>query len=89
MIPVVAINRHTGVIENPPEIVSRGFVWVDDAEALFDEASRVVVGSIESSTIEERSDWGFIKTKIHTELKRFLRKKTGRRPMIIPVILEV
>ena len=89
VMPVVAINRHTGKIENPPELVSRGFVWVDDAEALLNEAGRIVVQSIESSSVEERADSGFMKTKIHADLKRFLRKKTGRRPMIIPVILEV
>jgi ribonuclease J len=89
VMPVVAINRHTGTIENTPELVSRGFVWVDDAEALFSEAGRIVVESIESSSVEERRDSGLMKTKIHADLKRFLRKKTGRRPMIIPVILEV
>lgn len=89
VVPVVAINKHTGAIENPPEIVSRGFVWLEEAGALFDEAGQIIRGAVETSTPEERSDWGFIKTKIHAELKRFLRKKTGRRPMIIPVILEV
>ncbi|HZI94234.1 MAG TPA: ribonuclease J [Patescibacteria group bacterium] len=90
VMPVVAINKHTGTIEHAPEIVSRGFVWIDgDNGPLETEAREVIVRAIESSTVEERSDWGFIKTKVHTELKRFLRKKTQRRPMIIPVILEV
>ncbi|HET9481448.1 MAG TPA: ribonuclease J [Candidatus Polarisedimenticolia bacterium] len=89
VIPVVAINKHTGAIEQPPEIISRGFVWVENAEELFEEAGRIVVRAIEESSVEERSDWGVIKTRIHTELKRFLRKRTQRRPMIIPVILEV
>lgn len=90
IMPVVAINKHTGSIEHAPEIVSRGFVWVDgDAGPLEEEARQIIVHAIESSSVEERSDWGFIKTKVHTELKRFLRKRTQRRPMIIPVILEV
>jgi len=90
VMPVVAINKHTGTIEHEPEIVSRGFVWVDgDNGPLEDEARQMIIRAIESSTVEERSDWGFIKTKIHTELKRFLRKRTQKRPMIIPVILEV
>jgi len=89
VIPVVAINKRTGAIEQQPEIISRGFVWVDNAEALFDEARQIVVNAIDACSIEERSDWGFIKTKVHAELKRFLRKRTQRRPMIIPVILEV
>ena len=87
--PVVAINKHTGAIEHAPEIVSRGFVWADGDEGPLEEARQIIVRAVETSTVEERSDWGFIKTKIHAELKRFLRKKTQRRPMIIPVILEV
>jgi len=89
VIPVMAINKHTGVIEHPPEIVSRGFVWVENAEALWREAGELIVKTIESSSVEERSDWGFIKTRVHADLKRFLKKRTQRRPMIIPVILEV
>jgi len=89
VIPILAINKHTGVIEHPPEIVSRGFVWVENAEALFREAGELIVRTVESSSVEERSDWGIIKTRVHADLKRFLRKRTQRRPMIIPVILEV
>jgi len=89
VIPVLAINKRTGVIEHQPEIISRGFVWMDDAEALFREAGDCVVRSVEESTVEERSDWGFIRSKVHSDLKRFIRKRTQRRPMIIPVILEV
>ncbi|MGH9869487.1 MAG: ribonuclease J [Candidatus Polarisedimenticolia bacterium] len=89
VIPVVAINKRSGTIENTPEIISRGFVWVDNEEELFQEASRLIVRAIESCSVEERSDWGFMKTKVHGELKRYFRKKTQRRPMIIPVILEV
>jgi ribonuclease J len=89
VIPVVAINKRSGQVEHAPEIVSRAFVFVDNQEELFEDARQVVMRAVEGSTPEERSDWGFIKTKVHTELKRFLRKRTGRRPMIIPVILEV
>jgi ribonuclease J len=89
VIPVVAINKRTGTIDHAPEIISRGFVWVDDQAELFSEAGEIIVRAIESSSVEERSDWGFMKTKVHAELKRYFRKKTQRRPMIIPVILEV
>ncbi len=88
LMTVAAINKRTGAIEHPPEIVTRGFVWMEEG-TLVEEARRIVVRSIESSSVEERSDWGFIKTKVQADLKRFLRKRTGRRPMIIPVILEV
>jgi len=89
VIPVVVINKRSGTIEHAPEIISRGFVWVDNEEALFQEAGQIVVRAIESSSLEERSDWAFMKTKVHGELKRYFRRKTQRRPMIIPVIMEV
>ncbi|HET6374110.1 MAG TPA: ribonuclease J, partial [Candidatus Polarisedimenticolia bacterium] len=74
VMPVVAINKHTGTIEHAPEVVSRGFVWLEGHGALVEEAQQLIVRSIESSSIEERSDWGFIKTKVHADLKRFLKK---------------
>ncbi len=89
VIPVVVINKRSGTIENAPEIISRGFVWVDNEEALFQEAGQIVVRTIETSSLEERSDWALMKTKVHGELKRYFRRKTQRRPMIIPVIMEV
>lgn len=89
IMPIVVIDKHTGEVESGPEIVSRGFVWVQDRDRLFDEAGRVVLESIHSSSLEERADDGFIKTRIHADLKRFLRKRTNKRPMIIPVVLEV
>jgi ribonuclease J len=49
----------------------------------------VVARTIESSSAEERSDWGVMKEKIRTDLKRFLNKQTSRHPLIMPVILEV
>jgi len=53
------------------------------------EARQVVLKTLESSTVEERGDWGVMQEKIRTDLKRFLNKQTQRRPLIMPVILEV
>ena len=89
VMPIVVIDKHSGEVESPPEIVSRGFMWMQDRDQLFSDAGRVVLESIQASTIEERADDGFIKTRIHADLKRFIRKRTQRRPMIIPVVLEV
>ena len=68
--------------------MSRGFVWADNEERLFDDARQVIIQAIESASIEERTDRGYMKTIVHSTLKRYLKKQTGRRPMIIPVILE-
>ncbi|HWF47844.1 MAG TPA: ribonuclease J [Bryobacteraceae bacterium] len=88
VLPIIAINKHTGRSEGLPEIVSRGFVGADGAGILQD-ARSVVAKTLESSSPEERGDWGVMQEKIRTDLKRFLTKQTQRRPLIMPVILEV
>jgi len=88
VLPIIAINKNTGKSEGLPEIVSRGFVSGDNSGVL-QEARGVVARTLESSTSEERSDWGVMQEKIRTDLKRFLSKQTQRRPLIMPVILEV
>lgn len=88
VLPIIAINKHTGKSEGLPEIVSRGFVAGDGA-AILQEARSVVARTLETSTPEERSDWGVMQEKIRIDLKRFLNKQTQRRPLIMPVILEV
>jgi ribonuclease J len=89
VLPVIAIDKRTGLPEGLPEIVSRGFVPAEDGSDLIQQARQVVARTLESSTPEERSDWGVIKEKIRTELRRFLVKQTARHPLIMPVILEV
>lgn len=88
VIPIVAISKHTGKSELLPEIVSRGFVSMEDA-AVMQEARQVVGRTVETSSPEERTDWGVMQEKIRTDLRRYLNKQTQRRPLIMPVILEV
>jgi ribonuclease J len=88
VIPIIAINKHTGKSEGVPEIISRGFVSGDNAAVML-EARTVVARTLENSSPEERSDWGVMQEKIRTDLKRHLSKQTQRRPLIMPVILEV
>ena len=89
VLPIIAINKHTGKAEGLPEIVSRGFISMDNTSELLQSARQVVAKTLESSTAEERTDWGVMQEKIRTDLKRFLNKQTQRRPLIMPVILEV
>jgi ribonuclease J len=88
VLPIIAINKHTGKSEGLPEIVSRGFIGADGAGILQD-ARSVVARTLEGSSPEERGDWGVMQEKIRTDLKRYLTKQTQRRPLIMPVILEV
>ena len=89
VLPIIAINRHTGRMENPPEIVSRGFAVAEDGGGFVDTARQIVAKTLEGSNQEERTDWGVIKEKIRADLKRHIVKQTQRRPLIMPVILEV
>jgi ribonuclease J len=88
VLPIIAINKHTGKSEGLPEIVSRGFV-TGEGSGVLQEARAVVARTLETSTAEERGDWGVMQEKIRIDLKRFLNKQSQRRPLIMPVILEV
>ena len=89
VIPILAINEHTGRLEVPPEIVSRGFIPMDEAKDLVESARQVIFKTIEVSNTEEIADWGVIKEKIRTALRRHFDQETGKRPMVLPVVLEV
>lgn len=86
-LPIIAINRSSGEVEGLPEITTRGFV-ADDPELLRN-ARDIVVRTLEQSSMEERRDYGVMKDKIRGDLKRFLQKNANRRPLIMPIILEL
>jgi ribonuclease J len=89
VLPIIAINRHSGRIENLPEIVSRGFAVAEEGPEFLEKARLVVAKTLEGSNQEEKTDWGVMKEKIRADLKRYIVKETSRRPLIMPVILEV
>jgi ribonuclease J len=89
VLPIIAINKHTGIPEAGPEIITRGFVSLEEGSDLLREAKQIVRKTLETSSTEERGDWGVMQEKIRADLKRFLNKQTSRRPLIMPVILEV
>ena len=72
-----------------PDIVSRGFVYVRGSESLMDEAQKLLNEHVTGLTDRGITDWGKIKTEIKDSLGEFVWKKTKRRPMIIPIIMEV
>ena len=88
VVPVIAINKQTGALEGMPEIITRGFV-MEDGQALLADGARMLVEVIEHTSVEERTDQGLIKEKLRVELRRFLRKRSGRRPFVLPVIMEI
>jgi ribonuclease J len=88
VLPVIVINRQTGKLESPPEVVFRGMTVTDD-DGLVDECRDLVIQTIESSTVEERGDWAVIKDKIRRALRKYISKQLSKRPFILPVIMEV
>jgi len=90
VLPIIAISKHTGRIESVPELVSRGFRGAEDgASELMQAARQVVQKTLETSNPEEMTDWGVMKEKIRADLKRYIQRETSRRPLIMPVILEI
>ena len=87
VLPIIAINKLTGRVETSPEIVTRGFAGGENG--FMDGARQTVMQTLELSSDEEKADYGVIKEKIRADLKRFISKQTQRRPLIMPVILEI
>jgi ribonuclease J len=88
VVPVIAINKQTGALEGIPDIITRGFV-MEDSAALLADGTRALIDVLERASVEERTDQGIIKEKLRVELRRFFRKRSGRRPFVLPVIMEI
>ena len=89
-LPVVAISKQDGTLDGPAEIITRGFVTrAERRSALGDGARMLADDASQRTSLEERTDPGLIKEKVRDELRRFLRKRSGRRPLVLPVIMEI
>ena len=89
VLPVLAINKATGKLEGQLEIITRGFVFIDGDDSLMSDSKERVLQTLAESTFEEVTDWAMIKEKIRTDLRRYLFKQTSKRPLVLPVILEI
>jgi ribonuclease J len=89
VVAVVGINRQTGVVEGTPELIARGFVTDTESDDVLAEAARLVKLVIAEASVEERTDPGLMNEKVRVEIRRFLRRRTGRRPMVLPVVMEI
>jgi ribonuclease J len=85
VLAVLAINKRTGKVEQQPEVVVRGFGGAD----ITDQAREAVLKTLDGLSTEQKADYGMVKEKVRADLKRLIQKTTGRRPMIMPVILEL
>ena len=89
MIVVLSLERGTNRLLAGPDIVSRGFVYVREAEALMEEARQVVEEALEKCLAGKHADWNKIKLTVRDTMNDFIWKRTKRRPMIIPIIMDV
>lgn len=89
IVAVCSIDAQSGKVVSGPDIVSRGFVYVRESEALMDEARDLVYNTLEECARNHVRDWSGMKQSIKDELSRFLYQKTRRSPMILPIIMEV
>ena len=86
---VLTLEKFSNQLLAGPDLVSRGFVYVKESDALMDEARDLMENVMEGCVSRGCTDWGRIKTAIKDNLGDFIWKKTKRRPMILPIIMEV
>ncbi len=90
--PVVTINEESGELESEPEVVARGVLGLDGnggADGLLRDMRRVVAEAVEGASRDQRRDTTVLKERVRLELKRFIQKQTGTRPVIVPVVVQV
>jgi ribonuclease J len=89
LVVVVTLSKQDGTILSGPDIISRGFVYVRESEGLLDEANRIVTSTLNKLMNDNVNEWASLKTNVKDALGRFLYEQTRRRPMILPIIMEV
>jgi ribonuclease J len=89
VLPVVAMRMHDGELAGSPEIVTRGVVADASGDLLLAEGSQLLSDFISGLGLEERTDPGLLREAIRVEVRRFFRKRTGRRPLVLPIVMEI
>ncbi len=89
IVVVATVDEHSGLLLSGPDVVSRGFVYVRESEALMDEVKQVAADALNKAMSRRGSDWYDIKNRVKDDVSRFLYTRTKKRPMILPIIMEV
>lgn len=89
MIVVVTVSVADGTVISPPEVISRGFVYVKEADQLMSDARRQVEKALAVTQKDSVTDWTVLKAAVRDSLAQFLWDRTGRRPVIMPIVVEV
>ena len=85
----MGVNDSTGELINEPYLITRGFIYTEEAEKLTEEAKQVLHDTLETINLRENHDWNEIRNMIRKPLRNFFYKKTMRTPMILPIIFRV
>jgi len=88
VVVVVGIDKG-GTIIVGPDIISRGFADLPEGDALFEGARKLIVEVLEGCGSDEKTDWALVKQRIRSALRKFIQKAVERRPMILPLIIEI
>jgi ribonuclease J len=89
VIVTIVIHRDTGEVQGKPEMISRGFIYMDDSVELVDQTKQLAVDTINRLSVEERLDQETAQEALRLALRRFFSKRTDRRPIVLPVVIEI
>jgi len=87
--PILTLNETTGTLETAPEIMMRGVIGADNSNGFIKNLQRVVTEAVEKAPATERRDLTLLKERVRVELKRYIQKQTGARPVIVPVVVQI
>ena len=89
IVVVVTVDAHSGAIVQGPEIITRGWVYAPEAEDLLEEARKHIVEGVAEAAVEGATDIETMKRHVRQSLGRFVKERTQRRPLILPIVMEV
>jgi ribonuclease J len=89
VIVILTLEKESGRVVSGPDIVSRGFVFEDASQDLLAEVKAVVMDTLATMEPEAKGDWALVSAQVRTSVKKFINKRLERRPMILPVIMEI
>jgi ribonuclease J len=87
--PILTLNEETGELEATPEIMARGVVGADGSNGFVKNLQRIAAETVEKATASERRDLTLLKERVRVDLKRYIQKQTGARPVIVPIVVQV
>ncbi|MNV96487.1 Ribonuclease J 1 [compost metagenome] len=86
---MITLSQNDGRILNDPDTISRGFVYVRNSDTLMEEINQLITSTLQKMSAADLGQWNIIKETIKETLGKFLYERTKRRPMILPIIIEV